>query len=204
MIALREFKTAAEMRAHYDAVRARIFGPPPPRILRPPAPPAPPAPPPVPAPVVAKVLERAEQRRRILINAALLELQEGEGIIKLAALHFGVTVEEIKGRKRAPPTLFARHVAAYVMREYFGRNDRRKRTTTHSLAWIGKRLCRDHTCILNAEKRVRNSPQLLEAAAAVLQLLEERNGPYVAIESFVRVDPEAYTLKRTCRAGAEL
>lgn len=197
MIALREFKTVAEMRAHYKAVRARIYSPAPKVASPPPALPALPAKPRIPLSVLEQRRDLAEDRRRDLIRQAQLDLNEGAAIVKYCAAYFDVTVEKIleKG-KQGGPSLDARHVAAHVMRRWFGRGVK-GHPNPHSLAWIGHRINRDHTVILYADARVRNSNYLLEAADVVLQQLNDRRGPYVENESYVHVDPEACTLKRS-------
>ena len=192
MIALREFKTVAEMRAHYAAVRARIY-PPAPKV----APPPPPAPPRIPLSVLEQKRDLVEERRRDLLRQAQFDLNEGSAIVTYCAAHFDVTIAKVLEKGKAQGrALDARHVAANVMLRWFGRGVK-GHANPHSLAWIGHRINRDHTIVLYADERVKRTPRLLKAADAILQQVNERGGPYVAIESYQRVDPEAYNLKRS-------
>jgi hypothetical protein len=189
----RTFSSAAAMRAHYAAVRARLH----PQAPRPAPEPEPAARcrPRIPLPLLEQRL--AEERRRDLIRQAQFDLNDGTAIVKYAAAYFGVTLDEVRQKGRqGGPSLDARHVAAHVMLRWFGRG-RKNYNNQHSLKWIAGHIHRDHTIVLYADARVRRSNKLLKASDVVLQQLQDRSGPYVAIESFQRVDPEAYTRKRT-------
>lgn len=197
---MREFKTVAEMRAHYAAVRARIYTPAP-NVTEP-------SPEPDPWPPLPTAQERAraaEERRHQALMLALRERNSARQIIKLAAIHFGVSPEDVSGPKRTfGPIINARYVACFVLRERYGPCVFRKHHPLgKGLAWIGRLVGRDHSTVIHAIRRVQNSPRLLEAAATIQEQLTGKDGPYVEVESYVRHENEAFTLKRTS-AGAHL
>lgn len=67
-------------------------------------------------------------------------------ILNKISKKYGVSIEEIKGRKRTKNIAFARHVSAYIMRNM----------TTLSLPAIGNVLGRNHATIMNSLDTIEN------------------------------------------------
>lgn len=67
-------------------------------------------------------------------------------ILDKTSRHYGVTVEQLKSKKRTGEVAMARHVAVYIIRQL----------TNMSLPAIGKVFQRDHTTIMNSLDAVEN------------------------------------------------
>lgn len=211
------FASAAAMRAHYAAIRDRLNPRPPPK----------PKPLPLSARVLEQAEERRalqlleptsfaaararraleqrkredaakETRRRELLRDAQVEVNEARTILIYAAAELDADLAALRTGVRTRSHVEARYVAAYCMLEWFGRGTRSNPNNSRSLCWIGRRIGRDHTMVLYGDERVKESPRLLQHAQNILESMsEKKRGPYVSIESYRRVDPEAYTLKRS-------
>ncbi len=77
-------------------------------------------------------------------------------ILHTVSLHYNISIEDMKSRKRISSISSARHIAIYII----------KKLTDRSLPAIGREFNRDHTTIINSidtvEKRLQTDP-LLEA-----------------------------------------
>ena len=191
------FASAAAMRSHYAAVRRRLFPPAP--VVRVPL--APPRQSDQARPMSDRVRARIARCKRIVAASAQLKdaKDDAERVIRMSAAHFGVSIDDIVGTNKTATFRDARFVAAFLMAEIY-RSLAIKTQFRQGWSWIAPRLNRDHTTIMHAVRRVENSPRLLEHARRVRNEVLNHlidGAHYVANESFVRVDPEAYTLKRT-------
>lgn len=70
-----------------------------------------------------------------------------ETILIAVCYHFGVSIDEMKSRKRFHHILFARHVATYLIRE---------KCDNVTLSTIAKYFNRDHTTAINSIREVRD------------------------------------------------
>lgn len=198
------FASAAEMRAHYAAIRARL-NPRPPPVPRP-QPKIDKIGPPAPLPSAIKPpstrsIEYARRRERIRGIVAQFHLlkDDTERIVNAAAAYFGVEIAELAGKKRKPPICDARFVAIYLMAELYEQLPLKRARTDRGWSWIAPRFNRDHTSIMHAVNCVHKSKRLLAEANMVRRIVVGHitGVPYVKGEGFIRVDPEAYTLKRS-------
>ena len=89
-------------------------------------------------------------------------------IIKSVSVSTGISVEEIKGRKRTKEIAFARHLAIYIMRKI----------TDLSLPSIGKIFNRNHSTILSAcdslENEIKHNLNLEMQVKEILQIIDSR------------------------------
>jgi hypothetical protein len=193
----KSFAGEAAMRSHYAAVRRRLFPTPAPAVR---VPLAPPRQSDQARPMSDRVSARIARHKRTV--AAVAELKDAkddaERVIRMSAAHFGVSIDDIVSAKKTRTFVDARFVAAFLMTEVY-RCLAVKTEFRQGWSWIAPRLNRDHTTIMHAVRRVENSPRLLEHARKVRnQLLSHLTdgAHYVQGSHYVRVDPEAFTLKR--------
>lgn len=85
-----------------------------------------------------------------------------EDIIKVTSKAYGITPEEITGKKRDAITAGARQMVAYLTRELLHK----------SFPYIGEKLGnRDHTTVLHAYKKVRNDLATSQESRGKLELI---------------------------------
>ena len=105
-----EFRSAAELVAHYAAVRRRM------RALKPPAEKTAPKPPIVlaakPAPPPLKLPVPVPPETRAAIDA----IRPVHRIVRIVAAYYGAEMTDICSRRRTAPVAWARHVACYLAR----------------------------------------------------------------------------------------
>jgi hypothetical protein len=125
--------TAAELRAHYRAVRARLNSPPRPAT---------------PAGVMVfrrtgwgRALAEFNERLRALFATGRSSKRE---LIDVVAAHFGVTREELLGARGTARVAHARHVAMYMCRREFGA----------STIALGRLFRRDHTTVIQGALKI--------------------------------------------------
>ncbi len=83
--------------------------------------------------------EMAEEILREFVQAESLSI-EPESIVHVAATHYGITRDQLKGKRRTNSVALPRQIAMYLMR----------RMTTLSLSEIGRFFDRDHTTVIHA------------------------------------------------------
>lgn len=141
---------AAHARAYRRMVFARPHHEPPPAPVKPIRPNLPYLPP-------VPIKPRADHGPRIAGH-------NNRRIVDACAMHFGVTVDEIRGTSRLAHITRARHVAAWLLRKM----------RSHSFPEIARILQRgDHTTILSACRKIEGNPELLAFAETIRQALEE-------------------------------
>ena len=84
-------------------------------------------------------IEMAEEVLGEFVKAESLAI-EPERIVNSVAEHYGITREQLRGKRRTNAVALPRQVAMFLMR----------RTTTLSLAEIGRHFNRDHTTVIHA------------------------------------------------------
>ena len=87
--------------------------------------------------------EMAEEILREFVHAESLAI-EPETIVHVAATHYGITREQLKGKRRTNSVALPRQMAMYLMR----------RMTTLSLSEIGRFFDRDHTTVIHACEKI--------------------------------------------------
>ncbi len=87
----------------------------------------------------APTSEMTEEILREFIHAESLAI-EPESIVHLVAQHYGITRDQLKGKRRTNSVALPRQIAMYLMR----------RQTTLSLSEIGRFFDRDHTTVIHA------------------------------------------------------
>ncbi|MBE6621964.1 MAG: chromosomal replication initiator protein DnaA [Ruminococcaceae bacterium] len=89
-------------------------------------------------------------------------------ILNAVSTHYGLTVEDLKSRKRTSNVAFARHVAIYMI----------KKLTDRSLPAIGRVFGRDHTTILNSidtvEKRLATDTSFESEVKELIRTVKKR------------------------------
>jgi chromosomal replication initiator protein len=83
--------------------------------------------------------EMAEEILREFVQAESLAI-EPESIVHIVAAHYGITREQLKGKRRTNSVALPRQIAMFLMR----------RMTTLSLSEIGRFFDRDHTTVIHA------------------------------------------------------
>jgi len=92
-------------------------------------------------------LEIAQQRLRDTFNASRNTNLLMDNIIRVVAENYGLTPNDLKGKKRTQNITFARHLAMYIGKEM----------TEYSLTEIGKDFGgRDHTTVMHSVEKIRN------------------------------------------------
>ena len=161
---LREFETAAEMFAHYSALRARMGR------LRPP-------PKPKPKPVVLPPpLPPAEPPPSVLVRRSMIER-----VMYETCKYYTITRAALISTSRAQAVVIPRSVAMFLAREVL-----RDHTGSEvSLPVIGRVLHRDHTTVLHAIRHVTEQitiatksydPNIADAVAAIRNRLNGAKG----------------------------
>jgi chromosomal replication initiator protein len=84
-------------------------------------------------------LDMAEEILREFVQAESLAI-EPDRIVHLVAGHYGITRDQLKGKRRTNSVALPRQIAMYLMR----------RQTTLSLSEIGRFFDRDHTTVIHA------------------------------------------------------
>ncbi len=87
--------------------------------------------------------EMAEEILREFVHAESLMI-EPESIVHVAATHYGITREQLKGKRRTNSVALPRQMAMFLMR----------RMTTLSLSEIGRFFDRDHTTVIHACEKI--------------------------------------------------
>ena len=87
--------------------------------------------------------EMAEEILREFVHAESLAI-EPESIVLVVGTHYGITREQLKGKRRTNSVALPRQVAMYLMR----------RQTTLSLSEIGRFFDRDHTTVIHACEKI--------------------------------------------------
>jgi chromosomal replication initiator protein len=87
--------------------------------------------------------EMAEDILREFVHAESLAI-EPESIVHVAATHYGITRDQLKGKRRTNSVALPRQMAMYLMR----------RMTTLSLSEIGRFFDRDHTTVIHACEKI--------------------------------------------------
>ena len=87
--------------------------------------------------------EMAEEILREFVHAESLAI-DPEAIVHVAASHYGITREQLKGKRRTNSVALPRQMAMYLMR----------RMTTLSLSEIGRFFDRDHTTVIHACEKI--------------------------------------------------
>ena len=87
--------------------------------------------------------EMAEEILREFVHAESLAI-DPESIVHVVATHYGITREQLKGKRRTNSVALPRQMAMYLMR----------RMTTLSLSEIGRFFDRDHTTVIHACEKI--------------------------------------------------
>jgi len=87
--------------------------------------------------------EMAEEILREFVHAESLAI-EPEAIVSVVGGHYGITREQLKGKRRTNSVALPRQIAMYLMR----------RQTTLSLSEIGRFFDRDHTTVIHACSKI--------------------------------------------------
>jgi chromosomal replication initiator protein len=87
--------------------------------------------------------EMAEEILREFVHAESLAI-EPESIVLIVGTHYGITREQLKGKRRTNSVALPRQMAMYLMR----------RQTTLSLSEIGRFFDRDHTTVIHACEKI--------------------------------------------------
>jgi chromosomal replication initiator protein len=87
--------------------------------------------------------EMAEEILREFVHAESLAI-EPESIVLVVGTHYGITREQLKGKRRTNSVALPRQMAMYLMR----------RQTTLSLSEIGRFFDRDHTTVIHACEKI--------------------------------------------------
>lgn len=85
-------------------------------------------------------------------------------ILHLVGDHYGVSVEDIKGKKRDANVALARHMSIYLIRN----------NTTLTLDEIGKHVLRDHTTVIASIRRIADEEKLIPSTRALVAELTEK------------------------------
>jgi len=88
--------------------------------------------------------EMAEEILSEFVHAESLAI-EPEAIVQVAAARYGITRDQLKGKRRTNSVALPRQIAMYLMR----------RQTTLSLSEIGRFFDRDHTTVMHADRKIR-------------------------------------------------
>lgn len=153
-----EPQTAAELRAHYRAVRLRIWGakPAPQAYIPPPAPPP---------PTIEETIAAVEAEAPPVVNTR----HTSADVVHAVATVVGITPQDMASIRRFPRCNFARHIAFYICREEFG----------WSYPRIGRIFSRDHSTILHGINKVKdalaaNHEKYVTAIAEAHAILESK------------------------------
>ncbi len=85
-------------------------------------------------------------------------------ILHLVGDHYGVSVEDIKGKKRDANVALARHMSIYLIRN----------NTSLSLDEIGKHVLRDHSTVIASIRRIADEEKLIPSTRALVAELTEK------------------------------
>ena len=90
-------------------------------------------------------VEIAQQRLRNIFNAPRQANISTDNIIKVVADYFGLTPNDLRGRKRSQNKVFGRQIAMYIVREM----------TEYSTTEIGRDFGKDHTTVMHSIERIK-------------------------------------------------
>ena len=85
-------------------------------------------------------------------------------IFRIVGDHYGVTTEDIKGKKRDATVALARHMSIYLIRN----------NTSLSLQEIGKHVLRDHATVLASIRRIVDEEKTIPSTRTLVAELTER------------------------------
>ncbi len=113
-------------------------------------------------------LELAEKALIDIISPNEKKIVTPDSIINIVAEHFDITVEEIKGDKRAKKISYPRQISMYLIREM----------TSTNLQGIGALMGgKDHTTILHGVKKIEEELQKSETTQNLIALLKKKINP---------------------------
>ncbi len=113
-------------------------------------------------------LELAEKALIDIISPNEKKVVTPESIINIVAEHFDITVEEIKGDKRAKKIAYPRQIAMYLCREM----------TSANLQSIGALMGgKDHTTILHGARKIEEEVKNSETTQNLIALLKKKINP---------------------------
>lgn len=113
-------------------------------------------------------LELAQEVLKDIISPNIPPQITPEIIIKVVAEHYGITVDDIKSKKRSNEIVYPRHVAMYLCRDL----------TDLPLKSIGERFGRDHSTVMHGLDKIKddmkNTPELLTN----IEVLKKKINPH--------------------------
>lgn len=113
-------------------------------------------------------LELAQEVLKDIISPNIPPQITPDIIIKIVAEHYGITVDDIKSKKRSNEIVYPRHIAMYLCREL----------TDLPLKSIGERLGRDHSTVMHALDKIKDDMKNTPDLHSNIEIIKKKINPH--------------------------